>query len=287
MSEDPFGLFDFDGVFGLGLVPLSLTPTFHFLEQMTENRPQMSKQFALFLTDDGVDYAGQITFGGYDPEKALTEPKWAPLAREDMGYWQVEIKSVRVGDTYLDVCSGGCHAILDTGSSMLGVPQAHISSVHKLLARPVPDELYDTQDCRTVPAPDLIFDMGGFELTMGYEDLSKPAVWNVTRDTVDENGTEVTDWKLWCRHMLLPTNLKPPLGPNTFIFGAPVLQKHYTVFDVGDKRLGFTIANRSPRNIQQPQETGPEIPTITQSPTDNQVSQRTNTLMGNRAVYIV
>ena len=37
-------------------------------------------------------------------------------------------------------------------------------------------------------------------------------------------------WQLFCRSLLLPVDLKPPLGPLVFIWGEPVLRRYYTVY---------------------------------------------------------
>merc|ERR1719343_67026 len=203
-----------------------------------------------------------ITFGGHDPERAGSEVKWTYVAMEHLGYWQVHIQKVRVGDTILEDCAdGSCRAVLDTGTSLLGVPRAAARSLHKHLARPVPDELVgeggaaDGVDCRTIAGEDLHFDLGeGLVVTLHTEDYSRPAPVNVTVDDAT---------KSFCRSLLLPLDMKAPLGPNIFIWGEPVLRKYYTIYDWGQKRVGFskavaqvpkggTVTTATPRAIGMP-----------------------------------
>ena len=67
MSDQPFSLFHFDGILGLGLEALSLGPGFSFFQQMA----LPVQRFSVFLarTDHGQS---SISFGGHDESKAAT-----------------------------------------------------------------------------------------------------------------------------------------------------------------------------------------------------------------------
>lgn len=239
MTDDPFKLFEFDGIFGLGLKPLALNPEFNFFEEASTKSPTIKPQFAVFLAFYG-DEQSSITFGGYDRAKAMTELSWVPVARGEMGYWQVPLDSVRIGNTTLDLCADrDCFAILDTGSSMLGVPNTEIKTLHRLLSREVPESFLNEKiDCRQVPGEDLIFDIGGFQVVLSVQDLAKPDPWNVTQ--ASSNGDREPG--MFCRHMLLPVNIKQPVGPKIFVWGQPVLRRYYSVFDVARQMVGMAQA---------------------------------------------
>lgn len=236
MTEDPFKLFEFDGIFGLGLKALALNPEFNFFEEMATKSPAFVPQFAVFLASYG-DEQSSITFGGYDKSKTISELSWVPVARGEMGYWQVPLDNVRIGNTTLDLCADGdCYAILDTGSSMLGVPNSEIKTLHRLLSREVPDNyLNDKIDCRNVPGEDLTFDVGSLQVVLGAQDLAKPDPWKV--------NSEGGEPRVFCRHMLLPVNIKQPVGPKIFVWGEPVLRRYYSVFDVARQMVGMAPAN--------------------------------------------
>mmetsp|Transcript_7174 Transcript_7174/g.15607 ORF Transcript_7174/g.15607 Transcript_7174/m.15607 type:complete len:449 (+) Transcript_7174:130-1476(+) len=240
MSTDPFALFAFDGVLGLGLTALTLDPHFSFFGQMIQQRPSMKPQFAVFLArQDG----GQslITFGGHEPKRAASPMQWVPVAKEELGYWQVHVKRVLVGDVVVDECEDGtCRAILDTGTSLLGVPKVAARNLHRLLARSVPGDQTDVTDiseidCRTIPGQVLHFDLGHTVVSLGVEDYSRPAPVNLTLPGQDL-------WKLLCRSVLLPIDMPAPIGPKVFIWGEPVLRSYYTVYDFAEKRVGFSKA---------------------------------------------
>eukprot|EP00928_Gymnodinium_smaydae_P080757 TRINITY_DN64398_c0_g1_i1.p1 TRINITY_DN64398_c0_g1~~TRINITY_DN64398_c0_g1_i1.p1 ORF type:complete len:530 (-),score=50.57 TRINITY_DN64398_c0_g1_i1:61-1575(-) len=182
MSPEPFALFDFDGVLGLGLSALALNPHFSFFGQMALQHPSMLPMFSCFLARNEGEGGSSIAFGGYEQKHMASEMHFAPVDAPQLGYWQVRIKRVRIGDTVLPDCeSGECVAVLDTGTSLLGVPKAFAPAMHNLLARPVPEDFSPGAevDCRTVPGPLLEFDIGegaaAFTVTLAPEDHSRPA----------------------------------------------------------------------------------------------------------------
>jgi len=239
MSEDPFSHFDFDGVLGLGLNALTLSPEFSFFGQMLAQNPKMQPRFAVFLARH-EGYESRISFGGHEEQFAQTEIQWAPVAMSELGYWQVQLKSVRVGDQVLPDCDdGSCRAILDTGTSLLGVPRQAVRSMHRMLARPVPEEVGEdaSVDCRQLPGSLLEFDIGHSVVSLQPEDYSRPTPFNMTLPNQEK-------WRLFCRSLLLPVEMAAPLGPKVFIWGEPFLRRYYTVYDYENKRIGFSLAQQ-------------------------------------------
>jgi len=239
MTEDPFAHFDFDGVLGLGLSALTLSPEFNFFGQMLAQRPGMQPRFAVFLArSEGHDSV--ISFGGHEDRFAGSDIQWAPVAMSELGYWQVQLKSVKVGDQELEDCSdGSCRAILDTGTSLLGVPRQAVRSMHRMLARPVPEEFSEDAgaDCRRLPGAQLEFDLGETVVSLTPEDYSRPTPFNMTLPSQDK-------WRLFCRSLLLPVEMAAPLGPKVFIWGEPMLRRYYTIYDLENHRIGFSLAKQ-------------------------------------------
>jgi len=239
MSDDPFNSFAFDGIMGLGLDSLRLDPKFSMFGEMIAQNPGMLPQFSFFLSrhEDGES---RISFGGVDKERATTDVAWTPVAMAELGYWQVQIKQVRIGNTILDDCAqGDCRAILDTGTSLLGVPKQSTREMHRLLARPVPSQVSDPNDidCRQVPGLTIDFDLGDTVISIPVEDYSRPAPINMT--TADGGSS------LICRSLLLPIDMKAPVGPKIFIWGEPVLRRYMTVYDLDKKQIGFSLARQT------------------------------------------
>lgn len=249
LSEDPFKAFKFDGVLGLGLDGLALDPEFSFFRQMTTLNPRMEPRFAVFLSKTD-DVPSEIAFGGHDDRRMIGDLHWTPVAHPDRGYWQVKISGIKIGGAAIPLCAeGDCVGILDTGTSLLGVPREAVRDLHWRLARKVPDQNAEV-DCSTFPGPDLVFDLEGVEITLRAEDYSRarPTLVN-TNATKNSTNTNIsadansTSPLVVCRSSLLPVDQGHTLDANTFILGEPVLRRYYTAYDWGGKRVGFALAS--------------------------------------------
>lgn len=234
MTTEPFRSFNFDGVLGLSLNALALHPDFHLFSRMAKGG--LSPIFSVFLSrDPGV--RSEITFGGHDETRMMGPLNWAPVVGPELGYWRVRIRGIRVGEKRVQLCADGdCQAVLDTGTSMLGVPRGALRNLLGLTARSVADDSGPVpEDCRTVAGPPIIFELEGFNVQLEASDYFRPAATSVPSATHGDKPRMV------CRASLMPVAL-PALGPKTFLFGEPVLRNYYTSYDLGSQRVGFALA---------------------------------------------
>eukprot|EP00913_Durusdinium_trenchii_P029743 g27874.t1 len=226
---------------------LALSPEFSFFGQMLSQNPRMEPRFSVFLAqNEGVDSV--ISFGGHEEKFASGHIQWVPVAMSKLGYWQVELKDVKIGDQVLEECrDGSCRAILDTGTSLLGVPRQVVRSMHRMLARPIAHQ--PGIDCRRLPGLQLDFEMEGGVMSLSPEDYSRPLPFNMTMPNQDK-------WRLFCRSLLLPVEMAEPLGPKVFIWGEPVLRRYYTIYDLANKRIGLTLAKQPTGQAASPASVG-------------------------------
>eukprot|EP00429_Kryptoperidinium_foliaceum_P042410 CAMPEP_0176103190 /NCGR_PEP_ID=MMETSP0120_2-20121206/51768_1 /TAXON_ID=160619 /ORGANISM="Kryptoperidinium foliaceum, Strain CCMP 1326" /LENGTH=457 /DNA_ID=CAMNT_0017437269 /DNA_START=63 /DNA_END=1436 /DNA_ORIENTATION=- len=231
MTSEPFSAFEFDGVLGLGLESLALDPDFSFMGQMTRLNKFMDSSFGVFVSlHDGV--ASEITFGGHDRRRVSGELHWADVHKPELGYWLLRIRGITIGGEPLELCQqGDCTAIADTGTSLLGVPKQAAQHIHWLLARNV-DENPEEMDCRSHSGPDIVVDLGDFNITLTAEDYSRPAGLRVITNATNET-------QFICRAQLLPVDEGPALGDKAWILGEPVLRRYYTAYDWARSRIGF------------------------------------------------
>lgn len=260
MTDDPFGAFEFDGVLGLGLRSLALDPEFHVFGQIAKSH-HIEPIFSFFISMLDEDKS-EITFGGFDEKRMTTPLQYVPVQDPDQGFWRVPIKGVRLGDEVLEMCTdGSCSAIVDTGTSLLGVPNGAYNTLILGTARQLTDdlavaarqlqaasalsssyagELEGGVDCRYVPGPNITFDMGHFQVVLEAEDYSRPVLTKV----VGFNSSEPDTPHSVCRASLLPIDM-PALGTTVFVWGEPVLKKYYTSYDLEGERVGFSRAQHS------------------------------------------
>lgn len=181
----------------------------------------------------------ELAVGGHNSDRLMGPLSWAPVAMPKLGFWNVKIRSVKIGGVDVANCKkGGCKGILDTGTSHLGVPSHHIESITDLLSKNVAG----SEDCRSVEAPTLSIDINGFIITLGPEDYmpSRPASSSALAIAGPDSGSAAEHR---CQPRVMPVNMQKPLGPNLFLLGEPVLHRYYTVYDWHKQRVGFGLAN--------------------------------------------
>jgi len=259
MSDEPFQAFTFDGVLGLGLDSLALAPEFSLFGMMVEQKSLGHPSFGVFLADSD-DEVSEISFGGHSPEKVASPLTWAPVALPELGYWLVQIKALRIGNKTLDYCNDGkCHAVVDTGTSLLAVPHDFVDELSDELEGPLRDPAPSSGgsvDCRFAEGLPLHFDIEEDTITLLPRDYARQALHADEASESEEgvaSGTEevagendiFAGHKTTCQPTMMPLELPEPLGPKLFIWGEPVLRKYYTVYDWKHKQIGFGLAAHS------------------------------------------
>jgi len=249
MTHEPFSSFEFDGVLGLGLPGLSQTPEFNFFNVATLSgavQTNTSHLFTVFLATSDLEQS-DITFGGMRMEHiadgAPKELGWCDVVKPELGYWQLQVHAIRAGDTVLPYCQDGtCRAVVDTGTSLVGVP----SDVAPFLRNALQHPQGPTGGCHG-PGPELEFDLGNFSVVLRPEDYARP-------DMPDDNDDEASDPSVDCVPMMMLMDLPEPLGPKLFILGEPVLQRYYTGFDSKNHRVGFALAKHATQSAVHSEE---------------------------------
>lgn len=220
MTDKPFLEFDFDGVLGLGLAGLSQTSEFNMAQRL--GTATNAGVFSVYLGSCG----SEISFGAWKPEHLTGALGWADVEDREDGYWKLGVDAVVVDGQRLDSCADGCHAVADTGTSVLAGPSSVVTWIRERLSA----RLF-MQDGKCAVDGDARIEValaGGTTLSLGAADYAQPRLnANATADS--------------CELLLMKMDVPPPLGP-LFILGEPILTKYYTVFDAAAGRVGFGTA---------------------------------------------
>jgi len=220
VKEDdvPFQAMPNDGIVGLGLSSLAVSPLASFVGRLLEGSRNVLPQFGILLGANG----GELYFGGH-PESRIASPiQWFPVDHSGDGYWQVAIQAVYVGEHLVDDCQRGCHGIVDTGVSRLGV---QASSLPKLRAA-LRAGLSQRRPCLGAP---LKFDLGEMVLSLGSQDYM---------------GED-------CEPELGALNLEEPTFKGVYAFGETVLRQYYAAMDWEQQRLGFAPIAQEPSSVKR------------------------------------
>jgi hypothetical protein len=216
-GDEPFGALAFDGV--LGLSPTSPdAKEFNVLQSLLAKRKQAMFGLYLAATSSSVSAWGELVMGGFRKERMAEELFWAPVSAA--GSWQVSVSDITLNGEPMNLCAkGGCEAGVDTGSSLVMLPGHMLGSVMR--------KLEPGDDCSKIDKskpPKLGFMVNGHHLEMQMEDFLENT----------DDGCE----------MLLASATGNGKGPN-LILGYPFLRRFYTVFDHGQSRIGFALANHA------------------------------------------
>lgn len=218
MSDEPFSLFSFDGILGLGLPQGSVDPHFNFLGNLAEAKALKNDRFAVWLSKKGDTAESEITFGSFDPSRLGSEIVWLPVdkLKDGEGLWQVQMHDVAVNDVKLKQCGEeGCQAAFDTGTSMIIGPTPMIDA---LLS-----ELSVEEDCSNYGELKRL----GFVLDHYILGLEPSDYVKRTKDS--------------CIIQIMAMDVPPPKGP-IVLLGDPFLRRFYTIYDRDSIKVGISLA---------------------------------------------
>lgn len=121
-----FSLAKFDGILGLGFEEISAGKVPPVWYNMMEQNLVSEEVFSFWLNRNEEDpNGGELVFGGVNPEHFTGEHTYVPITRK--AYWQFDMGDVLIGGQTTGVCSEGCAAIADSGTSLLTGPTVTIN----------------------------------------------------------------------------------------------------------------------------------------------------------------
>ncbi|VDK56904.1 unnamed protein product [Anisakis simplex] len=212
---DEFIALPFDGVLGMGLDPLAQNNISQVWSQVFA-WPDCPQAIFSFWINQNASSAGndELILCGIDDTLYEGQIHWAEV--EDSRYWMVRIKEVDFGDHRLDHQT---IAIVDTGTSHILMPKMQFQKVLQLIGNVTQDEhgMFTVNCSRLLSLPTLhiVFTDFAFDLAAVHYIRRIPNGQCQLR-IGQQNGSF---WNL----------------------GDTFLQTHYTIFDIGNKRVGFAL----------------------------------------------
>ncbi|XP_061387520.1 lysosomal aspartic protease-like [Musca vetustissima] len=205
----------FDGILGMAYQTIAVdnvVPPFYnmFAQGLVD-----SDVFSFYLTRGGTsDQGGELILGGVDSSLYSGDITYVDVSEQ--GYWQFEMTSADISGN--NVCSN-CQAIADTGTSLIVVPEDAYFTINEAIGGSENDEGQFFVDCSTVSSlPNLDLTIGGTVFTL------TPDMYIVN---LNEDGTT------YCMSAFTY------MGTDFWILGDVFIGPYYTVFDLGNNRVGF------------------------------------------------
>jgi len=213
-----FAIGHFDGILGMAWQSISVDNVTTVWSKMIEEGFIQDTVFAFYLSQSGF-VPGELVFGGIDNSHFTGSLVWVPLISET--YWEVALDGMTMNGKSV---SNVKRAVIDSGTSTLAGPTSEVKSIATMLgATPINPQEY-TIACSKIPSlPTLTVTLGG-------------QAFNLTgKDYVINAGEGV------CLFGMLGIDIPAPYGP-LWIMGDIFMRKYYSVFDWGNKRMGFAPA---------------------------------------------
>ncbi|XP_055437110.1 pregnancy-associated glycoprotein 1-like [Bubalus kerabau] len=226
-TDQPFGLsmaelgFDgipFDGVMGLNYPKLSFSGAIPIFDKLKNEGAISEPVFAFYLSKDKQE-GSVVMFGGVDHRYYKGELNWIPLIQA--GDWSVHMDRISMKRKVI-ACSGGCEAVVDTGTSVIEGPRRLVNNIQKHIgAMPRGSEHYVS--CSAVNTlPPIIFTINGI-------DYPVPAQAYILKDSRGHCYTTFEQNKV-------------SSSTETWILGDVFLRWYFSVFDRGNDRIGLARA---------------------------------------------
>jgi len=208
-----YALGKFDGILGLGWDKISVDGVKTPFHGLVDSGELAKPEFAFYL---GNNADGTLVMGGTDPNHYTGDFSYVPLKKED--YWRIALDDVKLSGKSMSTTKD---AIVDSGTSLLAGPKAEVVKIAAAVgATPLVKGEYKI-DC-TKTAPDLTFTLAGKDYTF------TKAEYTIQSGSV-------------CLFAMMGIDVPAPNGP-LWILGDVFMRKYYTVFDWGNKQLGFATA---------------------------------------------
>ena len=123
----------FDGIMGLGFQRIAVEGAvpvwYNMLAQKKVEQPVFAFWLNRALNQPAGSVGGELHFGGTDATRYTGDFHYVPLTNET--YWEFHMDGVSVGDSKF--CEGGCHAIADSGTSLLAGPKVEVEKINKAI----------------------------------------------------------------------------------------------------------------------------------------------------------
>ncbi|XP_029013049.1 pepsin A-like [Betta splendens] len=212
-SEAPFmAQMQADGILGLAFQSIASDNVVPVFDNMVSQGLVSQPLFSVYLSSNS-EQGSEVVFGGVDNTHYTGQITWIPLTSET--YWQIQMDSVTINGQTV-ACSGGCQAIIDTGTSLIVGPTSDINNINAWVGASTDQYGDATVSCQNIQSmPEVTFNLNGNAFAV-------PASAYVSQTSSGCNtgfGQGGTD-QLW-------------------ILGDVFIRQYYTVFDSQSQNVGL------------------------------------------------
>ncbi|XP_071332155.1 pepsin A-like [Trachinotus anak] len=152
-----------DGILGLAFQSIASDNVVPVFDSMVNQRLVSEPLFSVYLSGNSQQ-GSEVVFGGVDSSHYTGGITWIPLTSAT--YWQIKMDSVTINGQTV-ACSGGCQAIIDTGTSLIVGPTSDINNMNAWVGASTNQYGEATVNCQNIQnMPDVTFTLNGHAFTV-------------------------------------------------------------------------------------------------------------------------
>ncbi|KAL1020841.1 hypothetical protein UPYG_G00005400 [Umbra pygmaea] len=152
-----------DGILGLAFPSLAAGGATPVFDNMMSQGLVSQDLFSVYLSGNSAE-GSVVSFGEIETNYFNGQITWIPLTSET--YWQIQMDSVTINGNVV-ACSGGCQAIIDTGTSQIVGPDSDISNINNWVGATTDQYGQADVNCNNLPnMPEITFTLNGNAFTI-------------------------------------------------------------------------------------------------------------------------
>ncbi|KAF2415595.1 acid protease [Tothia fuscella] len=225
-----FGNTELEGIIGMGFKRSSSIGGTPFLHTLIEKQ-KLPPIFSMYLTPKAIGNA-QLTIGGIDESKHQGKINYLPI-EAGRGYWNVSTGFQKIAVNGVDVSELSVkYAIADSGTSNMVAPARDAMAIYAMIHKNI--TMLDRRgafgvDCSLVTQLKAVI-----TITMGGVPYTIPTKEFIVGPFPGRPG-------------MCQTLINSPKGVDFWIIGGSLLKYYYSVWDIGNRKLGFATTAHSPQ----------------------------------------
>jgi len=122
----------FDGVLGMAYQSISVDGVVPVFYNLVTQKQVSQPVFSFWLNrNSNESQGGEMVLGGIDTSHYSGNINYVPLVNET--YWEFALDDILVGGKSTGYCQAGCHAVADTGTSLLAGPSDVVAELNQMI----------------------------------------------------------------------------------------------------------------------------------------------------------
>ncbi|XP_035501989.2 pepsin A [Scophthalmus maximus] len=201
-----------DGILGLAFQTIASDNVVPVFDSMVQQKLVSQPLFSVYLSSQS-EQGSEVIFGGVDSSHYTGQIRWVPLTSAT--YWQIKMDSVTINGQTV-ACSGGCQAIIDTGTSLIVGPTSDINNMNAWVGASTNQYGESTVNCQNIQSmPDVTFTLNGNAFTVPSTAYVSQSSYGCSTG-FGQGGSD----QLW-------------------ILGDVFIREYYAIFDVQSQYIGL------------------------------------------------